>query len=310
MQNVYFPQPTRAESPSKDGKSRAPRADGRSGDEFRGCFMRCGVLSHAAGSAYVEFGQTRVVCAVYGPRAETNPRQTKGQPITCEIKLPSTMATFESEFGNLMRQALEPAILVNKFPKCQVSIHAVVLEGHGSELSAAITCASLALVDAGVEMIDMVAACSAGEWDGNIVLDPTADEQTTKHVLVAFMAAQGQITHLIQQGKLSYDRVQEAISLCTDGCAGVLSTMMQMDEADFTRRLAQFPVVRKKTHYRVAWKREPGANKRPRLDVSFSTALETFLEEYFTPAESVRIRKEFEKVHIVDHGSMDPHVDL
>ncbi|KAF0730968.1 hypothetical protein AaE_009280, partial [Aphanomyces astaci] len=82
-----------------------------------------------------------------------------------------------------------------------------------------------------------------------------------------------------------------------------------MDEADFTRRLAQFPVVRKKTHCRVAWKREPeektvstitelgeGANKRPRLDVSFSTALETFLEEYFTPAESVRIRKEFEKV--------------
>ncbi|ETV97698.1 hypothetical protein H310_09583 [Aphanomyces invadans] len=235
MQNVYFPEPTPTPPPPQTGR-KVPRTDGRSGDEFRACFMRCGVLSHAAGSAYVEYGQTRVVCAVYGPRAEMNPRQTKGQPVVCEIKLPSTMATFESEFGNLMRQALEPAILVNKFPKCQLSIHAVVLEGHGSELSAAITCASLALVDAGVEMIDMVASCSAGAWQGDIVLDPTTDEQASTHVLVAFMAAQGQITHLMQQGKLSYDRVQEAITLCTDGCAGVLSTMMRACVVDTLKR--------------------------------------------------------------------------
>ncbi|KAF0694473.1 Aste57867_14641 [Aphanomyces stellatus] len=224
MQNCYFPQPARIDAPAAPAKA---RTDGRGGDEFRSCFMRCGVLSHAAGSAYVEFGHTRVVVAVYGPRAEVNPRQTKGQPVTCEIKLSTAMAPFESEYGSLMRQALEPAILVDKFPKCQLSIHAVVLEAQGSELSAAITCASLALVDAGVEMIDMVAACSAGVWQSDIVLDPTAEEQAASHVLVAFMPAQGQLTHLMQQGKLSYEHVQEAITLCTDGCAGVLSTMMR-----------------------------------------------------------------------------------
>ncbi|ETV97699.1 hypothetical protein H310_09584 [Aphanomyces invadans] len=81
-----------------------------------------------------------------------------------------------------------------------------------------------------------------------------------------------------------------------------------MDEAEFSRRLAQFPVVRKKTHCRVAWKSETevktvssitelgeGASKRPRVDMPFNTALEAFLEEFFTPAESGRIRKEFEK---------------
>ncbi|KAG9404266.1 Exosome complex component MTR3 [Aphanomyces cochlioides] len=226
MQNCYFPQPVQVR-PTETPTVKSPRRDGRGGDEYRACFMRCGVLSHAAGSAYVEFGQTRVVVAVYGPRAEVNPRLTKGQPVACEIKLPTALATYESEYGNLMRQALEPAILVSKFPKCQVSIHAVVLESDGSELSAAITCASLALVDAGIEMIDMVAACSAGVWQDEIVLDPTADEQASTHVLVAFMPAQGQITHLMQQGKLSYARVQEAITLCTDGCAGVLNTMMR-----------------------------------------------------------------------------------
>ncbi|KAF0694472.1 Aste57867_14640 [Aphanomyces stellatus] len=81
-----------------------------------------------------------------------------------------------------------------------------------------------------------------------------------------------------------------------------------MDEAEFSRLLAQFPVTRKKTYCRVAWKADAeakpassitelgeGANKRPRVDMSLNTAIETFMQEFFTPEESIRIRKEFEK---------------
>ncbi len=214
--------------------------DGRGVDEFRPCFMRCGVLSKAAGSAYVEFGQTRVVCAVYGPRAEINLKATRGmQPLVCEIKLPSSHEQLETnkdnalyekelEWGQLMRQALEPSLRLEKFPKCQVSVHAIVLESDGSDLSAAITCASLALVDAGVEMLDMVAACSAGIHPdtSEVVLDPSAVETATE-VMVAFMPAQGQITHVMQKGGLVYAKVREAIELCTDGSAGVISTSMR-----------------------------------------------------------------------------------
>ena len=44
------------------------RQDGRSKDEHRLIFMKTGVISQARGSAYVEQGQTKVMCGVYGPR--------------------------------------------------------------------------------------------------------------------------------------------------------------------------------------------------------------------------------------------------
>ncbi|KDO24052.1 hypothetical protein SPRG_10840 [Saprolegnia parasitica CBS 223.65] len=232
MQNCYFPT-LKPVDPATAAKSHVSRPDGRGNDEFRACFMRCGVLSKAAGSAYVEFGRTRVVCAVYGPRAEVAIKQ-RGQPLVCDIKLPSSttvldasMNDLELEYGNLMRQALAPSLLLEKLPKCQLSVHAVVLESDGGDLGAAITCASLALVDAGVEMIDVVTACSAGHTaDATVLLDPTTKE-TGGHVMVAFMPARGQITHVMQKGGMTYPKVQEAIELCSDGCAGVLSTMVR-----------------------------------------------------------------------------------
>jgi exosome complex component MTR3 len=62
-------------------------------------------------------------------------------------------------------QALSPAVMLEKLPKCVISIYVVVLENDGSELSAAITCASLALADAAIEMYDLVAASSAVSID-------------------------------------------------------------------------------------------------------------------------------------------------
>ncbi|OQR86878.1 exosome complex exonuclease MTR3-like protein [Achlya hypogyna] len=241
MQNCYFPQRKSADPTVAPPAKTIGRPDARGFDEFRPCFMRCGVLSKAAGSAYVEFGRTRVVCAVYGPRAEV-PTKQRGQPLLCEIKLPSSSTTLDAsmndlelEYGNLMRQALAPAILLEKLPKCQISVHAVVLESDGGDLSAAITCASLALVDAGVEMIDVVAACSAGHTaEGIILLDPTTPE-AGGNIMVAFMPARGQITHVMQKGGMAYSKVQEAIELCSDGCAGVLSTMMRTAIVDSLR---------------------------------------------------------------------------
>lgn len=57
-------------------------------------------------------------------------------------------------------QSLEPAVMMDKFPKSQVDVYAYVLENDGGSLAAAITAASLALIDASIEMYDMVAACN------------------------------------------------------------------------------------------------------------------------------------------------------
>lgn len=47
-----------------------PRADGRQRDQVdvRPVFVRCGLVSQAKGSAYIEAGNTKLMCCVYGPR--------------------------------------------------------------------------------------------------------------------------------------------------------------------------------------------------------------------------------------------------
>lgn len=59
-----------------------------------------------------------------------------------------------------MQTALEAAAQLASFPKAVVDVYCLVLEAGGSELAVAISAASLALADAGVEMSDLVAACS------------------------------------------------------------------------------------------------------------------------------------------------------
>lgn len=50
--------------------SKGPRADGRRRDQVdvRPVFVRCGLVSQAKGSAYLEAGNTKLMCCVYGPR--------------------------------------------------------------------------------------------------------------------------------------------------------------------------------------------------------------------------------------------------
>lgn len=47
-----------------------PRADGRQRNQVdvRPIFVRCGLVSQAKGSAYIEAGNTKLICCVYGPK--------------------------------------------------------------------------------------------------------------------------------------------------------------------------------------------------------------------------------------------------
>lgn len=59
-----------------------------------------------------------------------------------------------------MLATLEAAVLLHTFPKSNVDVYCIILESGGSDLAVCISAASLALADAGVELTDMVSACS------------------------------------------------------------------------------------------------------------------------------------------------------
>lgn len=70
------------------------RAGGRGAEEFRPAFIKTKVLSQAAGSAYAEFEDSKVMVGVYGPRQATDRRQAFSDTgrLACDVKLTSFAA--------------------------------------------------------------------------------------------------------------------------------------------------------------------------------------------------------------------------
>ncbi|DBA01606.1 TPA: hypothetical protein N0F65_011362 [Lagenidium giganteum] len=249
MQNCYFPTVARKQDEDlaqlqeaiEQLRTKHQRLDGarKSLDELRPAFLKLNVVHGAAGSAYVELGRTRVVCSVYGPRNDSRSRKefsNEGQ-LVCDFKYaPFADAqgrrergqdADELELSSILTQALSPAVMLHKLPKCVVSIYVVVLENDGGELAAALTAASLALMDAAVEMYDMVTAATAGIVQGCVVLDPCHEEaiRGDGHVTLAYMPQRSQVTYMLQSGKIEHTDLQEAVDLCTDACTGIMQRM-------------------------------------------------------------------------------------
>jgi len=219
--------------------------DGRTVDEFRKVFMKCGVIQKARGSAYIELNNTKVICSVYGPRQSPSHSEfSETGTLHCELSFApfaqqkhtnrpkrnniSQMRQQIHEYSAYMREALQTSIILEKFPKSTLDVYALVLEDDGSVLSAAITCASLALADAGIELYDLVSACSAAELENHVVVDPVAVEHkfATGGVVCAYMASLHELTQLTQVGDMQYQKVMEAIDLSIDGCNKIHQLMV------------------------------------------------------------------------------------
>lgn len=164
---------------------------------------------------------TTTLNASHGPR-QTTQFQLKAQGsavLTCEFKFSSFSMQgkrreyprdlLEKEYAIIIQEAIAPAVRLDLYPKASIDIavHVLDCDGSLSALAAAITCASAALIDAGVEMLDSVVASSAGLFKQTVVLDCTTQEELleTGSVLVAYMPSLDQVTHLVQNGEMSLD---------------------------------------------------------------------------------------------------------
>jgi exosome complex component RRP41 len=216
------------------------RVDGRRPDELRPIKIEVGVLSNADGSAYIEQGKNKILAAVYGPK-ELHPKHL-ALPDRMVLRCRYHMAPFsvqerkspapsrrEIELSKVIREALEPAIFVEHYPRTTVDIFVEVLQADGSTRCTSITAASLALADAGVPMRDLVAACSAGKVGDMIVLDlnDVEDKVGSADVPVAYMPNLSAITLLQMDGILTSKEFEEAVKLAIEGCKKIYA--MQRD---------------------------------------------------------------------------------
>ncbi|OJT15721.1 b(0,+)-type amino acid transporter 1 [Trametes pubescens] len=180
--------------------------------------LKAGLINQANGSAYIETEKTKIACAVYGPRqSKTTVYNEKGRlnvevkftPFSCTKRRVPIRDAEDRSVAVQIQQALASAVRLELLPKSTLDIFVTVIENDGIEgcIAAGSVAASVALADAGIEMLGLVASCSAAVVGEEIWMDPTEEDSklASGSVVLASLPALGTITSVWQSGSMAPD---------------------------------------------------------------------------------------------------------
>ncbi len=205
------------------------RPDGRKADELRPMSAKVGVVPNADGSAMFSFGDTVAIAAVYGPKI-MHP-QHKQNPEKGTLRCSYNMISFSvtdrirpgpsrrsTEISKITEWALDPVVMLDKFPNMVVDVHINILQADASTRCAGINAASLALAHAGISMKNLVSSISIGKLDNQLVTDLTKEEEDWEEGegatdIPISLTQDGKITHIQLDGKIKKEQLKEAIKL-------------------------------------------------------------------------------------------------
>ncbi|MBI5177252.1 exosome complex exonuclease Rrp41 [Candidatus Micrarchaeota archaeon] len=203
------------------------RISGRGDDELRPMSIEVGPMVRPEGSAIVNWGRNKVLAAVYGPR-EVFPKHLT-DPHKALINARYIMAPFSGqeehgragpnrrsiEVSKVIKHVFENNVLVHSFPKTTVDLMLEVLQSDGGTRVSAINAASVALVDAGIPIRDIVSAVSVGKADGKMVVDLDKDEDNwgESDMPLAFSVRTGEMLLFQMDGMLTLEELSTGIDL-------------------------------------------------------------------------------------------------
>lgn len=231
------------------------RSDGRSADELREVKFTRKWLDHAEGSVLVEFGATRVLCAV--SFVEGVPRWKKGSGegwLTAEYSMlpraTHTRSDRESvkgklggrthEISRLIGRSLRSIIDLKSLGENTIMIDCDVLQADGGTRTAAITGAYVAVADAvewarsaglvapsAVVLTDSVAAVSVGIIDGVPSLDLHYDDdvraETDMNVVMTGSGKFVEVQGTAEREPFDRNLLNQLLDLATTGCKDLTS---------------------------------------------------------------------------------------
>jgi exosome complex component RRP41 len=217
------------------------RSDGRRPNEVRKMNCSLGVFDQSDGSAYVELGNTRVLAAVYGPH-EIRGSRSKARHDRALINCQYSMATFSTserkrrprgdyrslEITSNLREIFDNAILTELYPHSQIDIFLEVLQSDGSNYSACVNAATLAIIHAGIPIKDVVCASSAGFIKDNPIVDVNYVEESIGSVpilTIAILPKSKQILSMESSGRIHVTSVDKVMDAAMNGCEEVLQIM-------------------------------------------------------------------------------------
>lgn len=212
------------------------RIDGRKADEIRFFGCRMGEVSSIAdGSALIEQGNTKVIAHVYGP-VETGQRKRHlldSALLSCEV----TFAPFSmvdrrrktksdrlvSELSQGIRQTFQNAIFLNLYPRSSISIFVQILEVDGGVTSACMNAVCVALVDAGIAMKDVAAACGTTFIHSTPLVDANGTElQAGGAVMTLCAPLRSDKCYFIElDAKMPAEDLERMYDACLSGCKAI-----------------------------------------------------------------------------------------
>lgn len=211
----------------KNGK----RIDGRNLNEMRKINIQLDVVKRADGSAKVSLGDTVAITSVYGPRA-LFPKHLQ-EKRECLIRCRYNMASFSVEdrkspgpdrrsieLSKVIRQALEPSIFVEEFPRATIDIFIEILNADGSTRIASINAASLALASAGIPMRDLICAVSVGKVENELIVDLNGIEDNNSDCDLSFaiLPSKNEVTLLQMDGILNKKELVKLLKIAKEKC--------------------------------------------------------------------------------------------
>ncbi|PIO60631.1 3' exoribonuclease family, domain 1, partial [Teladorsagia circumcincta] len=174
--------------------------------------LKCRVFEGPPGSAYAEFGGTKVLARVYGPTDDPN-GDSNAASLSLKMKgLPNT-----NRIASQVLSVIKTCVMVHKYSQCCFDIEVTVLSDEGGLLQCALMAATLALADAEVLVLDVVVAAHvartpSGEW----IVDPTSDQ-----IIVCCD---------IRGGHLTSSQIDEFITFATDKAMKLYPTLVVVSQ--------------------------------------------------------------------------------
>ena len=228
------------------------RRDGRHADDKRAVSIQRGFLKNAEGSALIELGGTRVICAATVDAGVPKFLSGKGRGwLTAEYgMLPrSTNQRMQREairgrggrtyeIQRLIGRSLRAATQLNKLGEYTVIVDCDVIEADGGTRTASITGACVAVYDALSKlgkpehpMNFLMSAISVGVVDGNELLDLDYSEDSNAEVdMNLVMSESGQFIEIqgtAERYPFSDEQLQRMLQLGRKGCSELIQAQKE-----------------------------------------------------------------------------------
>lgn len=219
------------------------RPDGRARDQIRPVRIERGYLRHAEGSALIEMGKTKVICAatvednvprwMYGEKRGWITAEYGMLPRSSDRRIVREAGRGRSgrtyEIQRLIGRSFRAAVQLDMLPEITIVVDCDVIEADGGTRTASITGGCVALYDAirqlGVTehpMNFLVSAISMGVVGGHAVLDLDYAEDSTAqvdmNVVMAETGAYIEVQGTAEQFPFTPEQFQEMLDLGRQGC--------------------------------------------------------------------------------------------